>query len=193
MSNSGFGGWRPSLRTIEPVLVFAAVITARVLVGVVAGWMPHPITFVGAAAGTLGASLVLYVGHDVYRHTTSPTVHFFGIFFSGVPDDRAADASHWLVLTVGAVAGGIYPTVFHGLLGLPGSDITTLLPGIFIGLLWGIVLATCGSITYLVTGVLTVSARNEVRVFLEFYVVFGVVFATVMALSNVLWYPLFGI
>lgn len=194
MSNGGYRArWRPSLRTVAPVIVLAAVLAARIGVGLGVDRPPHPITFVGAGAGTLGATVVRYVGRDVYEYTTSPTARFAGRFFAGVPDDRATTAANWLVLVAGALAGGVYPTVFIGVLGLPGTAITTPVPGVLVGVLWGALLATVAILTFLVARALSLRAREDVRVFLEFHLVFTVVFTVVVVLSDLVWYPLFGV
>lgn len=185
--------WEPKLRPLSPLLVLGVFWGVRVGVGTLIGWPAHPITFIGLTAGVVGALIVLRIGPAVYDDRFSPTVRLLASLDGVTATDPYRVRAHWVILLVGALAGGIYPTVFHGVLGLDGAYITTFIPGVLTTLSWGIGLAVVALGLFGLRGVLSMEHPREVRVVLEFHLIFTAVFTVIIGLSRHLWYPLLGL
>jgi hypothetical protein len=178
-----------------PVLVLFFVAGGRFVVGKAVGQPAHPITFIGMIAGAVGATAVVVVGTRAYGEDASPTTRFFVGEARGFSDDADRDTATWVVLFAGTLAGGAYPTVFHGILGLPGRYITHLFPTFATAALWGFALFCFAALLYLATGVLSVDtdSRGELVPFTTLAGLYTATFGVIVGLSRTLWFPFFGI
>jgi len=162
---------------------------------------PHPITIIALGSGLLAA---LVMGTLYNRHFTDaplPSDVFLARLLGGEPTDHELGGV-LLYLGYGAVVGGLFPSVFHGWLGLSGTWITanpyTLATGLAFGLL---LLGPWMALRRL--GLVDVPFRNRpdgsedivqnYSVVVGLHLLFGLVLGFVVGMSDGIWYPLIGL
>lgn len=185
--------WTASLAYLAPLVVLAIVLGARIGLGKAVDRPTHEITLIATTAGTLGASIVVATGGDAYLSGSSPTMRLLQRISPGGPTHEYRRLTRWVILFAGTIAGGVFPTLFRGVLGLPGKYIAGFPHALAAAAIWGLALFVVAVGFYLATGVLSLSDDEEIQIFAEFFVVYVVPFALVVAVSRLVWYPLFGV
>lgn len=152
---------------------------------------PHPITLLGVAGGAIAAVAVAYP-MDAVDDGPLPAVALRASLSGVHPNDvvRQGLALHVLY---GAVLGGLYPWLFHGLAGLPGRYVATLPAGAATGLALGVV-AFALSALYDAAGLVDLGGKPAVRAgTLAVHLLFGLGVGVWTGLATALWYPLLGV
>lgn len=182
-----------ALAYLAPLVVLAVVLGTRIGVGMVADRPTHEITLVAATAGTLGASAVLLTGSDAYGAPRTPTMRLLERVSPRGPTAEYRRVSRLLVLFAGTVAGGAFPTVLNRVLGVPGKYFAGFPHALAGAALWSVAMFVLALAWYLLVGALSLSESDEIQVFAEFFVVYAVPFALVVALSRLVWFRLLGV
>jgi hypothetical protein len=188
--------WDRTNRFVAPAVVLAVIAVvagARIVAGGIMGAPAHPITFIGIAAGTTGVVVALVVVGASPAHRGTPTSRFLERVLGTSPGTDRRTAAYVLSLTGGALAGGAFPTVFHGILGLPGEYITQLPEVLATGAVFGIVLTFVVYEFYEALGMFPQTDAVEIGIFAKRGIVFTIVFVAIVGLSRSVWFPLFGV
>lgn len=152
---------------------------------------PHPITVVGVGGGAV-AALAVAPAMNALDDGPLPAVEFWATRVTGAhPNDvvRQGLAVH---LLYGAVLGGLYPWLFHGIAGLPGRYVDTLPAGAVTGLGLG-VLALGLATLYDASGVVELGVEGpEWAGAVVVHLLFGLLVGLWTGLATAVWYPLAG-
>jgi len=152
---------------------------------------PHPITTLGLVVGLVAAYGVAIVMSFMDEPTLLTAYLFPGVGadpLGGEADDKFVPAVV-LQLGFGAVLGGLYPWIFHGILGLDGQWITelpyTIVTGVVLGAVVGL-LAIGASVVNLYT------YPNEDSGLLGGYLLlYGVLVGLLVGVLRPFWFDIF--
>ncbi|WP_323676091.1 hypothetical protein [Halorubellus sp. PRR65] len=184
--------WEPLSRPAAPFVVVFVVVALRLLAGSLTGRPVHGITLVGIAAGTVGVVIGMTYFKHQYPDGVTPTERLVARYVGSVSTDARGSASYWVTIAAGAVAGGSFPTVFHGLLGLESQYISHLYYAHLTAVLWGMALFFVSYEVYEAMGLFPREDAASIGVFAKRVAVFTVTFAVVIGFSRLLWLPLLG-
>lgn len=184
--------WEPLSRPAIPFVVVFVVLAIRYLAGAITGSPAHGVTIVGIVAGTVGAVIASGFFKHQYPDGVSPTERLVARYVGGVWNDARGNVSYAVALVAGALAGGVFPTLFHGVLGLESQYITHLYYAHLTAVLWGIGLFFVTYEVYEALGAFPREDAASIGVFAKRVAVFTVAFAVIVGFSQLLWLPLLG-
>ncbi|MFC4406281.1 hypothetical protein [Haloarchaeobius iranensis] len=163
-------------------------------------WL-HPITIIGILAGVLAALTMGSLYTSRFPSEELPSATFLARLFGGEADQYEAGGVV-LFVAYGGLVGGLYPWLFHGLLGLSGKWIASLPYTMLTALAFGIVLT--GPWTVLrVVGLVDPPYRpvdgfddeqaDRYITMAGLHLVYGLILGFLVGLSRPFWYPIIGL
>lgn len=153
---------------------------------------PHPITLVGAAGGAV-AALAVAPAMNALDDGPLPAVEFWASTLTGAHPNDAVTQGLALHALYGALLGGLYPWVFHGLVGLPGRYVATLPAGAATGLALGVVAFALAAV-YDAAGLVDLGVEGvEWAGAVVVHLLFGLGVGVWTGLATAVWYPALGV
>lgn len=153
---------------------------------------PHPITLLGVAGGAV-AALVVAPAANALDDGPLPAVEFWARTVAGTHPNDAVREGLALHALYGALLGGLYPWLVHGLAGLPGRYVATLPAGVATGLVFGLVAFGLAAALDAAGVVGVADASPGWAGALAVHLLYGLSVGVWTGLATHLWYPLFGV